>query len=189
MRTVVALLLALLLHAGQQAHADALYGARAIQDPFKFVSGNACTISYPGRLTWAANIAPAATSLSQRDQARVIDLIDTATLNPSQVTDDMRAEFVSLLKGPQINARLLRNKRILGRCSFRPILELSSFREGADSSLPVIRIGSKRNCNLPRVARSNVRSGDKLAIFETKETLISATLRRCTDGGGIVNCK
>jgi hypothetical protein len=189
MRTVATLLVVFLVHTIQQARADALYGASTIQEPYKFISANACTISYPGKLMWAANIAPSATSLSQTDQTRVVDLIDTATLNPSQVTDDMRAEFSGVLSKLQINARLLRNKRILGRCSFRPALETSSFREGADSSLPVIRIGSRPNCNLLKGARSNLRSGDTLSILQAREVLISATLRRCADGCGIVNCK
>jgi hypothetical protein len=185
----LSLVCVLLLSGHSDLYADALCGSGGVREPYKFVSGNACTVSYPGQFTWAANIVPAALNLPDADKTRLVELIDLSTLNPSEVTDETRAEFANILIGRRINARIVRSGRIVGRCSLKPNLETSVFREGADASLPVIRIGSRLNCNLPRVARSSLRSGDKIALFQSNTRLISATLKRCSDGCGIVNCR
>jgi len=189
MKSVACYLLLSFMLLIDSAFADALSVSTLVKDPFKFLSGNACTKTYPGRFLWYANLHPRSTSLSTNAQTRVIELINLQISNPSAVTHAEEEEFKSLLGTLQLNVGLYRGTRRVARCRVSPSLASTAAAEGADQSTPVIQVRSETNCQFAKRDIRTVRARDRLIVREGGTTIISGRLRKCDDGCLIDNCK
>jgi hypothetical protein len=189
MRSIAGSLLLLFLLGFNSAFADALSVSKLLDEPFAFLSGNACTKTHPGSFFWYANLHPAVTSLSADAQTRVIELINRQVSNPSSVTKADDEEFKSFIGPLLLNVRLTRGTQIVARCRVSPTLVSTASTEGADKSTPVIQVNSRTNCRFAKRDTRKLKARDRLTVRQGGTTLISERLRKCDDGCGVINCE